>query len=244
MARRNGHVFLLIILLAILSSTLEDVPPNPSVSLSTEEEFLQQIPSNIKHYITENNTYEAMSNYCPYVKKCSEGKVNASTENLTNSSGCCLHCQCGPDCYARGTCCSDKEQRRLNQPYNGTFTPDGRTCVETFMSSIPSQIKPTDRLYLLKQTCLDRSQIETVETNTSHDTLGGKFRPQRATFVDVDGHLMLLEEVVYRCVYPNYLDFLDNIPVTSLTSGQSYRNMFCSYCNNDGRNRKDWDMAI
>lgn len=244
MTRKHAHVFLLTKILMILSSTLQDTVNRPPEVIYTEEEFLERIPLQIKRYIVGNNTYEAMSNYCPYVMKCSEGKDNTGSENLVNSTGCCLPCQCGHNCYAKGNCCSDIASVRVSEPYNGTFTPDGRTCVETFMLDFWRAIKPSDRLYLLRQTCLDRAQIQSVEGNIFDDKLNGQTHSEMASFINVDGNLTLLDDVMYRCAFPNELELLDIIPVSSLTSGQSYRNLYCAYCNNDVTNLTDWGISL
>lgn len=174
--------------------------------------------------------------------------MNCSKDGVFNyaneaDQGCCLSCQCGDDCFAKGNCCIDKEHLRPEQPNNGRFTLDGRTCIETFFLAYKRQYMPSDRLYLLSQTCLNRSQIKTTDNN-SVGNLSNVMNTAMSDFVDIDGTIILLDDVITGCTFPDDTNVHDVTPVTSVNSGNSYRNIYCAFCNNDGNNRIEWDISV
>lgn len=202
---------------------------NTTESGISEETFIQMLPDTLYDLLMENRTDEIIAEYCPGLMKCSDILYNKSSVqlNLTDAiangtgQGCCLPCECSPDCFARGTCCSDVERSRSDPPEFESYTSDGRTCIDTFVLEYERKYTTQDKLYLLKQTCLNSF-----------------------TGVDINGRPISTDELIYRCSFPDEFQLLDVTPVTSLASNQSYRNLFCAYCNNDGTSLVDWELSL
>lgn len=216
-----------------------------SDKIGSEKDFLNALPTFLFDYITESNVVKILEDYCPHLMICAEDSASIFA-NVTDQE-CCLSCECGNDCFAKGNCCIDKEFLRLEQPHAGQYTQDGRTCIETFVLNSERLYMPKDRLYLLHQTCLNRSQIETTGETYSNNSLGNLsdvMDTVRSSFVNIDEALIPLDDLISGCTFPNDANVLDVTPVTSLDSGQSYRNLYCAFCNNDGNNRIAWDISV
>lgn len=217
-----------------------EIPTNSPVLQGTDlfrYELLQRLSSNFYRYVVHNMTENAISDYCPSTKTCSLFSIENSI-STNNHQKCCLPCGCGDDCFAKGNCCHDKELSRPNQPNDGTYTKDGRTCVKTVFTRKTEGNWLSSR-YLLKSTCLERSNIKgnkVMQTEGVNDTSHES--------INIKGMSISLDEMIVRCLSPNDLDILDVTPVSNLISGQSYRNIFCAFCNNETDRLEDWDTYL
>ena len=56
----------------------------------------------------------SLDKLCPYTNYCTKNKTN-SRDNVEEVP-CCRNCFCGNNCWKRGDCCSDKENKTVKQP--------------------------------------------------------------------------------------------------------------------------------
>lgn len=171
------------------------------------------LPEYLLTHLKNNLTNEAIQGYCPLLKTCYKTQVPPVEEET--GEGCCISCDCDDDCFARASCCYDKEPERYRQPNNGTWTIDGRNCVSAFSISTQS-IFQNALPVLLAGTC--------------------PFQYAANKTVDV--------EIRNRCLYPNDSRLDDITPVTSNVTFTNYRNKFCAICHNDTSNLLVWSQEI
>ena len=196
----------------------------------------------------ENETFEQnmltiQSAFCPNQTMCRDDEPLRSEADSTNNSYideermhtdeligkttrldllsrydiCCTSCSCDESCFETDDCClsmilKNHSNKMLSQSeMNVTKPKTGRIIQECIAASSESYINKQTPIKLISYLMVAQCFLDT--TNAS---------------------------LVKKCESPDYNIIDKAYPVTSLTSGQSYWNMFCSICNEDVDRLERW----
>ena len=239
-----SHIYVLIISIFLWQNRMGMVDANPKVTdlnMSSLLEYVSKIYDENETF--EQNMLSIQSAFCPNQTMCRDDEPLRSEADSTNNSYideesmhtddligkdtgldllsrydiCCTSCSCDESCFETKDCClsmilKNHSTKSLSQSeMNITKAKTGRIIQECIAASSESYINKQIPIKLFSYLMVAQC------------------------FLDRSN-----ESLVKKCESPDHNIVDEAYPVTSLTSGHSYWNMFCSICNEDADRLGRW----
>ncbi|CAL1527218.1 unnamed protein product, partial [Lymnaea stagnalis] len=136
----------------------------------------------------------------------------------------CAVCYCDRLCNVYKDCCPE-----VLLTHGVTYNQSVTSCMS---------VKPVDKP-------VDEERPDSdVRTNVVVKCSGKRFGYVGVPLMDDDIPSVYSREVSDKCQHPDVTDPKQSLPVSSLDSGITYRNIYCAQCHRDSTNVTRWDLSI